>query len=338
MFSKPLFFYNTDVVDAAGAEVTDATTQQDSNKPDTSAVEQIKLPDEVVAKLAEYEELKKWKESNQPVVTKTPEEETKEKEQEKADFIKYSVENDLFKIDELTQYETLSAKQDADLVWESFLKDFKEENPEITDENELSEEAKKEFNRTYKLDSENEKAKEKGLAKLAKDANEIRTPYKSKVESAQNSFKEAKQIKNEMPNFQKFVDEQIEKYAPEKLSFSVKSGDETIPVEIELTKEDKEAIAKEFKTHKTFYNYQQSKEQAQKSLEKKITGWIKVNKFEQALEKAALKFEGIGVAKGSNVGAENLYGLQKQKNQQSVDTTSNQAANDAANKARYSRR
>jgi hypothetical protein len=340
---KTIFFRNADVADnAGGAAATieaDVNTQNtDANQLDTSAVQKIELPDEVVAQLKEYEELKlKWNAANNKEPEKSAEQIAKENEEDKANFINYAVKNELFKIDDLTQYETLSVKKDADLVFESFLKDFKEENTDITDEKELAEAAKEEFDRTYKLSSENEKAKEKGIAKLAKEANEIRTPYKSKVESAKTAYTEEKAIAAKMPAFDKFVDTEIAKYATDKVFFKIKAGEEEVPVEIELSKEDKEAIAKEFKTHKTFYKYNTAgEEEAAKALGKKITGWIKVNKFDEALAKVASTFEGIGRAKGSNVGAENLFGIagDKAKAAAVTDTSSAQSANKAAQQYR----
>jgi len=63
-------------------------------------------------------------------------------------------------------------------------------------------------------------------------------------------------------------------------------------------------------------------------------GWIKENKFDAALEKAAEKFEEIGMTKGSNVGANNPYGLnQGKKEAVIVDLQSNQAANEARKRA-----
>jgi hypothetical protein len=327
------FFYEDGASEIAGG--TDVITTQEATTTTTdnitTQIAEQKLPDEVLAKLAEYEELKAFKAANTKPDEKTPEQILKEKEQDKADFIKYAVTNDLCNIDDITKYESLKVQSDADLVFPEFLQDFKEDNPGIVDEKELAEAAKEEFNSRYKISSDNEAAKAKGLAKLAKAANEIRSPYEAKVKAAETNYTEDKTLRAKMPEFDKFVDNQITKNAPDKIPFTIKNGKEEITLEVELSKEDKEAIAKEFKTPKTFLKYSKSPEEAEKALEKKIQGWVKVNKFEDAITKALVKGEGIGVTKGSNIGAENPFGLQEpaKKEVSAGSIASNQAANEA---------
>lgn len=350
MYFKPAFFYNADATDNGGGADTATveatqqagteTAQESASQTDTSAVEKMDLPEEVVAKLKEYEELKRYKEENSKPKP-TDAELQKAQEEDRANFINYSVKNDLLKLDDLTKYETLKTQKDADLVFESFFKSYREENPEITDEKELAEAAKEEFDNEYKLSSKNEKAKERGLARLAKDASEIRSPYESKIKAAEVSYKDNKAIADALPEFDKFVKSEIAKHTPDKIPFKIKSGEENVVVEIELTAKDKEIIAKEFSSHKTFFKYRtDGADTTAKSIEKKVNGWIKANKFEEAINKAAQIFEGIGVKKGSNVGAENLFALQSQQSNKVSDnnTQSNQEANKAAEKARNNRR
>lgn len=301
---------NADASNNDAAKTGDDNSNTDSGKQPEAKTE-FQIPDEIQAQLKELQELKEWKAANTKAPEKSPEEIAKENEADKANFIKFSVDNELFKIDEYTQYETLKVKADADLVFEGFVKDFKEENPDITDEIELSAAAKEAFDKEYKLSSTNEKAKEKGLAKLAKEANEIRNPYESKVKIAQTSYNEEKEVREKMPAFDKFIDEQIAKNAPDKVPFKIKKGETEVTVEIELTKEDKEALTKAFKTPKTFYSFSKSSEEAQVSVTKKINGWIRENKFEEALTKAFGTGESIGVKNGSNTGADAPFAMQQ---------------------------
>lgn len=347
MLFKTNFFYDADVADNAGgnATATVETTQaiektdEGQQQVDTSVVQKVELPEEVVAQLKEYEELKAWKASKE-VPEKSPEQIAKEKELEKVDLKRYAVENNIANDDDFVKFDTLQQKKDADLVFDNFLQDFKEENPDITDEKELAEAAKEEFETVYKLKSENEKAKAKGLEKLAKEANEIRSPFKTKIDKATSAYTEEKELRQKMPEFNKFIETQIAKNAPDAVSYKVKSGEEEIPVEITLTKEDKEAISKAFNTPKSFLQFTKNPEEAEKALAKKMQGWIKENKFDEVLSKAAEKFTGIGVAKGSNVGAENLFGMAgegRNKKVEVADTKSNQEANKAAQQYRNSR-
>ena len=307
MVFKSNFIFDDGAAEGAGgtAEIVDNNQQQE---PIVEQVQAPTLPEDIAKEL---EELRAWKQANYKEPEKAAEVIAKEQEQDKAEFIKYGVENDLFKIDELTQYESIKVKADADLVFESFLKEFKEENSEIVDEEALSEAAKAEFDATYKISSTNEKAKERGLAKLAKEAKEIRSPFESKVTTAQNSYTEEKNIRAKMPSFEKFIDSQIDKNVPEKVSFKIKKGEEELPIEVTLTKEDKEAIAKTFKTPKTFLQYNKSPEETATTLDRKIQGWIKEHKFEEALSKAAETGEGLGIQKGSNAGADAPFALRQ---------------------------
>ena len=338
MAFKRIFFYNTDAGENGGGESGDNNIEQQQQSSTEGAASEIKaevvIPDEIQKEL---EELRAFREANKKPDERSPEQLAKEVELEKVNFRKYAVENDFAKDDDFVQYEALQQKKDADLVFESFVNDFKEENPEITDEKELREAAQEEFNKTYKLTSDNEKAKEKGLARLAKEANEIRNPYASKIEKAKASYSEEKQLREKMPKFNEFIESQINKYAPEKVTFKTKYGEEEVPVEVVLTKEDKSAIAKEFNTPKTFLTYTKSAEDAEKALAKKITGWIKVNKFEEVAANMLKTGEGRGIAKGSNVGAEAPFALKNQnaKGETRVFTLQDSNAKIAEARQRY---
>lgn len=338
MAYRSIFFYDNAATEGTGgATDTTANSEQNNDANQTASTEnaatetaaQFELPEKVKNELAE---LRAFRDANKKPDEKSPEQLSKEKEQDRAEFIKYAVDNDLCNIDDITKYESLKVQSDADLVFPQFLQDFKEDNPEIEDENELAKAAKSEFESRFKINSPDEKIKAKGLSKLAKEANDIRSPYETKVKSAEVNYTKEKDINSKLPDFDKFVSSQIEKFAPNKISFKVKSGDQEIPVEIELSKADKAAIEKDFKSHKVFYQYNKNGvEETSKSLERKINGWIRTNKFDLALEKAAAAFEEIGKSKGSNIGAENAFGVHEQARQQAVvvDIKSNQEANNA---------
>lgn len=303
MILLPKFIYDS----SAGAEGSSGAGNEQGNN-NNGGNNEIQLPEEIKSKLAELEELKQWKAANEKP-EKSAEEIARENELEKINLKKYAVENKIASDEDFIQFDTLQQKKDADLVYEGFLNDFKEDNPDITDSDELEKVAKEEFNRIYKLDSTNEKSKEKGLAKLAKEAAEIRTPFKSKVEAAQSKYTEEKELRAKMPEFNKFISAQIDKNAPEKVPFKIKNGDEEIFIDISLSKEDKEAISKAFNTPKTYLAYSKSPEEAEKMLAKKVQGWVRENKFEEIAAKFLQEGEGRGVAKGSNAGADNPFPL-----------------------------
>jgi len=338
MAFKSLFFYDDGANEGAGgaaSEGANAVSEQNQEQQQQATHE---LPADVVAQLKELEELRVWKAANTKEPEKSAEEIAKENELEKVNLKKFAVENNIAVDDDFVKYETLQQRKDADLVFENFLSDFKEENENITDEEELREAAEEEFNKTYKLTSENAKAKEKGLARLAKEANEIRTPFKSKVESATTAYSEEKQLRAKMPEFNKFIETQIAKNAPDKIPFTIKVGKdknvEDITVEIDLTEDDRKAISKDFNTPKTFLKYSKSPEEAEKALEKKIQSWVKANKFEEAAAKAITIGEGRGIAKSSNVGAEAPFAMKQGQGRNEGKTFTLQESNDKMARAR----
>ncbi len=232
---------------------------------------------------------------------------------EKADFLSFSAKNKLLNVDDYSAYENLKGVPDADLVYKNYKEDYKAEHPEITDDTELEEAAREDFNFEYKINSESDKVKEKYAAKLAKEAKEIRSPYESKVTTAQEQFKTQQKVREEYPKFEKFVTDLISKNTPDKtVLFKAKDGETEIPIEIELTAKDREAMAKDFKTPKSFSQYVDGKpEDVESALSKKMQNWIKLNKSDEIAEKSFEAGKGLGVKKGSNVGAENPYALKK---------------------------
>lgn len=337
MAFKSLFFYDDGANEGAGgAASVDTNTGGEQNQEQQQAP--TELPADILAQLEELKELRVWKSANTKEPEKSAEEIAKENELEKVNLKKFAVENNIAVDDDFVKYETLQQKKDADLVFENFLSDFKEENEDITDEKELREAAEEEFNKTYKLNSENSKAKEKGLARLAKEANEIRTPFKSKVESATTAYSEEKQLRAKMPEFNKFIEAQITKNAPDKIPFTIKVGKdknaEDITVEIDLTEDDRKAISKDFNTPKTFLKYSKSPEEAERALEKKIQSWVKANKFEEAAAKAITIGEGRGIAKSSNVGAEAPFAMKQGQGRNEGKTFTLQESNDKMARAR----
>lgn len=275
----------------------------------------------------------------------TPEEKKAKDDLEKANFLKYAAENKLLNVDEYGSYENLKAKADRDLVFENYLTSYKEEHPEITDESELREAAEEDFNFEYKLGSSNEKTRQRAEAKLARDAKDLRTPIESKVIAAQEKYKtetgEYQSIKETYPKFEKFVDSAIAKNTPDKkVVTQVKVGDEDVNIEIELTQADRDAIAKTFKTPKTFQMFRQGKpEEIQASLDKKIDGWIFQNKKDAIISKTVEMARGLGAKEGSNVGANNPFSLkQGQGNAGTGEKTLEESNMETANRTQKYRR
>jgi len=313
------FFYNADENNGGGVaeEVIQPEVIQEQK------VEKVELS---------LEQMKAWgfdsQEQLEAHFTKLKEQNISEEEKQKqealdnAELRRYAIANDLLKEDDFKTYETLSQKQAIDLVQEKHFEEFKEDNPEIEDEDTLKELAKQDFENTYKLNSESEKVRNRALAKIEKEAKELKSPVESKFVNAKEQYETAKNIAKTYPEFEKFVSDKVKQHTPDKaIVYKVKDGDTEIPVEIELTEEDRKAMAKEFAKHTTFHKFSKSadKKELEAELDRKMQGWVKVNKAEQIYAKAVETGIGIGKAKGSTVGANNPFPL--------IDKGSNVSAN-----------
>lgn len=261
------------------------------------------------------EHFNKIKEQN-----KTEEEKQKAKVLDDINFRKFSVENDILKEEDFTSRQFLTAKADRDLVFDKYLTEFKEDNPELAADPELLEKATAEFNREWKLDSDNAKVKERAIAKLAKEAKDMRSPVESKFETAKNQYELAKSVHAEYPKFEEFVTNKVKQHTPDKaVMYSVKDGEEEIKIEIDITEDDRKAMVKDFANHKNYYKFKDSsKEDFEAAIDKKMQAWVEVNKAAVVKQKIFEKAFERGQLKGSNIGAENSFALvDKGGNQQS---------------------
>lgn len=342
MAFKPTFFYNADEGSNAGgaADSPAASTenqQQNQQVDNNAAAAEISanvIPEDVQKELAE---LRAFRDANKKVDEKTPEQLLKEQELDKVNFRKYAVENDFAKDEDFVQLETLQQRKDADLVFEKFIEDFKEENEDIEDEKELRELAQEEFNKTYKLTSANEKVKAKGLARLEKEANEIRSPFASKITAAKTDYESKKEIgkayETQFVPFAKKVTESI----PSKITYSkLKSGDSEVEIDIDVTPEDVKEIEEKFiKTHKAFFSFKEGKpDEVQAKLLEKINNYLLTKKRDEGNQKLAEKFEQIGVAKGSTTGADAPFALKNNGGRQEARVLTLQDSNDKMGQAR----
>lgn len=302
----------------------------------------IELSEDVKAQLAELETLRQYKadvESREP--NKSPEQIAKEAEVEKVNFKKFTVESGIMKDEDFFTLETLKQKSDRDLVFEDFKKEWEADNKDIP-ENEKESSLKEAFESQYHLNSDNKTLKTRGEKMLAAEASIKRNPLESSYKKAQDEYGLQKQITAEIPVFNKFLDTIIKETVTDKpVLFKTKEGEEEIPIDVELTKEQKEELNKMFRTPKYFNKYKNGKpEEVKKEIVNKINGFIKINNFDTVALKSYEAGKGIGTKQGSTVGAENLYTLQHQKDkkdEQPVDTIEKSNAKIANARTRYRR-
>jgi len=328
MFSIPKIYYNAETGNEGGGNDTTETDTTIVDNKDTQQAAPTEDKKEIPQQIISDEEMKSFgfnsKEelinffAKQKEENISPEEKLEKENIAKANFLKFSAENKLLNVDDYSQYETLKSKSDADLVFEKHLAEFKTDHPEITDEKELAEDAKEDFDFEYKQKAgESEAAKKRGELKLAREAKELRTPFESKVLSAQSKFNETtsqeKLVKDNFPKFEKFLKESILKNTPDKLvAYKHKEGDTEIEIDIPLTQKERDAMFKEFSTPKTFQNFLDKKpEEIQAIVDKKMQGWIFQNKREEIISKGIEVGKGLGTKQGSDVGANNPFALAK---------------------------
>jgi hypothetical protein len=336
MFLTPRFYYTDNAGEGGGGAA-----------PPVVAPAAPVIPEDVQKELTELRAFKEQIASKQP--DKTPQQLAKDAEIEKAEFLKYGAENDLIKVDEYNQYESLKSKADRDLIFEKFSTEVKEElteelkgeNPDIT-EAEIEEKVKEKFESEYPVNSKNPKTKERAERKLARDAKELRTPLASKYETAQERFKEAQNIVSKIPEFNKAIDEIIKESTPEKIVVKTKDGEQEIDIEVELTKEQRSEIEKLFKSDKVFANYYNSDEKEKGTfkakVQKKIEGYVKANTFDSAVAKGFEVGKKIGTNQGSTVGANNPFPLKEgQKRETKVVSIDESTAKVAAQREKYGR-
>jgi len=329
MFFNPKLFREDGAADNGGGNEPDSknkttiNTTVDVLKPLFTEEEIKGFGFESVDAMKEH--LRQQKENSIPL-----EEKKKQEDLDKANFIKYSTENGLMNPDEITQFESLKNKADRDLVFESFAKEEKEDDPDLSDD-----EIKEKFENKYDLNSANEKTKARGESKISKEAKELRSPYSSKFENASKEYADAKKMAAKIPEYNKFMDGLVEELTPEKLVlFKAKEGEEEIAVDVDITKEERAAILKDFKNNKNFVTFLDKPEQAKDLLTKKITSFLKVKYFDTVNAKSLEIGKGIGTKQGSTVGANNPFHLTKENKKTETKPLGLEESNDKIAQAR----
>jgi hypothetical protein len=252
-----------------------------------------------------------------------PAEEKQRKENErKADVMQFSVKNNIASLEDFTQADSLKNTPDRDLLFKKFDKEWREDNPDVTDPDEIAAGVKAAFEAEYRLNSPNEKAKARGEARMAKEAAEMRNPVISKVEQANTQYNERKALEGKVPEFETFVNKLIEKVTPEKVAISkVKEGEAEVEIEVEFSKDDRKELAKLFRTPKTFAAFQSATDPKalEDDLTKKMDGFLRLKYFDTAVSKSYEKGKGAGTAQGSTVGAGQPYGIVKGQGKSSAN-------------------
>lgn len=247
----------------------------------------------------------------------TKEEQEKADEEREANLQKFAVEKGKMKLDDFNQLKTLKSKADAELVFEKYLADFKEENPDITED--VEKVAKAEFEKEYKLNHDNESVKNRGVGKLAKEAAEIRGPLENSYNEVKKEFEEEAELRETFPKFVQGVEKIANEVVPVNVDwYNGKDGEEEVKIEIPLPDTDRaeilEKVTKRLQSPETYGLFKEGKLD---ELKERISEYVEylVNKKTKDIgtAKIAEMFLGRGMDKGSNVGAENKFETNQSK-------------------------
>lgn len=331
----PIILYEDGAGGGAGGGANDTTNTENTESKVSTTVDVTK-PLFSEAELKEFgfdtpdqlkQHLRQFKENNIP-----DEEKKKKADQEKANFIKYSTDQNLMTVDEINQAELLQKKADRDLVYENWLPAWKEENPGL-EVSEIERLSKIDFDEEFKLNSTNEKAKSRGEARLAKEAKDLKSPFESKLNTAKKGYDDFKSMRAEYPIYKQFLTDLVTELTPDtltlfkgkvkisddKVEVSDKEGDD-VEIPVTLTKAEREEIIKKFENQKTFASFLESKGKAKETLapilKNKILSFLKVKHFDTVASKGYAIGKGVGLKNGSTAGAENQFGLQSDKGAQ----------------------
>lgn len=247
----------------------------------------------------------------------SPEEKEKRENLYRVEMQKYAVENGLMKPDEFVKLENLKAKDNRAIVYEGWLASWKEENPDV-DPEDVETRAKEDFEAEYHLNSTNEKTKARGLAKIEKEAKEMRSPLESSYTKLKQDFDEDRTVKNDYPDYSKKVTGFIQENIPAKVKlFETKDGEETVPVEIDLTDEQRkevyQKVSKKILNSSTYQLYKKGDlAQLQEIAKREAEATIWADQREAGLRKIAETFLKRGDEKGYKrgvIGAKNPFPL-----------------------------
>lgn len=313
-------FYTDGANEGGGTEGAQAAAVVDNSQGQGSAPTEIKTPEAKITANAFTEEdiknfgfdskekmiefLQKAKES-----TKSQQDKEKEEVIKEADFMRYAAERNLI-TDDFKNYKSLQAKAERDLVFEKFSAEEKADNPDLTDE-----EIREAFDAEYKLNHENAKVKSKGEARLKKEAAEIKRPAVDAWEKAQSQFKEDTEAFQKNKVYKGIEKEVISKAIPEKMTLKLKDGEVEVPLEVDVAKEIREKAEKLFGGEKGFIKFlvhDGTPEEFSEKFKERINSFVEAEVHKAAaVQKAFEAGLKMGVARGSNVGADNLFGLKQ---------------------------
>lgn len=279
------------------------------------------------------EELKALKEKATQT-QRTPEEKAQDEAIQKKNFELFAVREKLLSSGDFIEHANIMAAQDYDLVFNNFLKEWKEDNEDVIAENQATTEddirqlAKLDFETKLKLNSDNAKLKQRGEQKLAAEAEKLRTPAKSKYENALARFNEEEEVRVTLPKFSKATNEIILGLIGKEVEWHKgKDGETEFSVTTEITdaqkKEIADYVAKKLDTPQNYILFRQGKadeirELAEDLVEAKVSKMFKAD----AATKIAQAYESIGLKKAQQGSVNSFATVQASASENAKGATS----------------
>lgn len=316
--------------EAGGAAPTEAEIAAAKEKETAAGSEKKEgaiEPDAGVKKLFEKfgvsseEELAEKLKPKEAAPEETPAQKEKREALYRVDLQRFAVEKGVLKPDDFHRLETLRTTAATDLVFKSFADEVREEikadNKDFTEED-VEKAIKEQFEKEYPVNSTNEKTKARAMAKIEREAKQMRDPIESSLKSVQEEFDEEQATKKAMPEYMKTVEKIITDSLPEKFNvFKTKDGEADIDVEVDLSPEQKKSISEKVLARVTsedlfdLYNKKDVKK-IQEIVQEEVDRVMWKDHREDALKKVSEKFLELGKTKGSTTGAKNPFPLKGQ--------------------------
>ena len=263
--------------------------------------------------LDSLEDLKARLKPKDPEKPESPEEKEKRENIYRASLIKYAADNGVMKPEDFSTLESLKAKGNQDLVYDNWLTGWKEDNKEVLPED-ADARAKEEFEAEYKPTTK------RGLAKIEKEAKELRTPLEEKFNSVKTNYDGIREVEKLYPDFEKKVSSTVKEFVPEKFEVfkvtdKVGDADEDVSIEVEISAADRVEIFQKvaqdiLKNESNFELFKKGDIKAIQALAKDQAETMIRNKYNKvAAQEIAREFLTRGTKRGSTTGAKEPFPL-----------------------------
>lgn len=309
--NKPASTTATTVEQTVATEQQSATTEESAQQAVAATDTQQQVVDPIQAMLEKYN-LKSIEELEQklsPKEEKTAEQIANEEKVLQANLDKYLQDKGIMGRDEIIKLEVLKGKANKDIAVENFISEFKEDNPDATED-----EIEEAVELRYHFNSGNERLKKAGEKQLVKDAELIKAPLENKFNNAKSQFLTESERAAKIPAFVTTLKKSIVDTTLEPIEIYSKDG---IVVNHEITKEEQAELSDNVlhtqEVFDAFLKYGANSQEFKDEVKAKSTAYLLLKNFKANNEKIAdvvgKAMHKKGIEEGSVVGSLNPFGV-----------------------------